>query len=56
MLAYAEGNGDKAEAVRKVFNYMLDDATQEGAAALGFVPLRGNILEKSRSAVAGIQP
>ena len=56
MLAYAEGNGAKAEAVRNVFNYMLDDSTQEGAAALGFVPLRGSILEKSRSAVAGIQP
>ena len=56
VLAYAEGNGAKAEAVRKVFNYMLDDSTQEGAAALGFVPLRGSILEKSRSAVAGIQP
>ena len=56
VLAYAEGNGAKAEAVRNVFNYMLDDSTQEGAAALGFVPLRGSILEKSRSAVAGIQP
>jgi phosphate transport system substrate-binding protein len=56
VLAYAEGNGAKAEAVQDVFNYMLDDSTQEGAAALGFVPLRGSILEKSRSAVAGIQP
>ena len=56
VLAYAEGNGAKAEAVRNVFNYMLGDSTQEGAAALGFVPLRGSILEKSRSAVAGIQP
>ena len=56
VLAYAEGNGAKADAVRNVFNYMLDDSTQERAAALGFVPLRGTILEKSRSAVAGIQP
>ena len=56
VLAYAEGNGAKAEAVRNVFNHMLDDSTQEGAAALGFVPLRGSILEKSRTAVAGIQP
>ena len=56
VLAYAEGNGAKAEAVRNVFNYMLEDSTQEGAAALGFVPLRGSILEKSRTAVAGIQP
>jgi phosphate transport system substrate-binding protein len=56
VLAYAEGNGTKAEAVRDVFNYMLEDSTQEGAAALGFVPLRGSILEKSRSAVVGIQP
>ena len=56
VLAYAEGNGAKAEAVQDVFNYMLDDSTQEGAAVLGFVPLRGSILEKSRSAVAGIQP
>jgi len=54
-LAYAEGNGAKAEAVRNVFNHMLDDSTQEGAAALGFVPLRGSILEKSRRAVAGMQ-
>ena len=56
VLAYAEGNGAKAEAVQNVFNYMLEDSTQEGAAALGFVPLRGTILEKSRSAVEGIQP
>ena len=56
VLAYAAGNGAKADAVRNVFNYMLDDSTQERAAALGFVPLRGTILEKSRSAVAGIQP
>ena len=56
VLAYAEGNGAKAEAVRDVFNYMLDDSTQERAAALGFVPLRGSILEKSRSAVASVQP
>ena len=56
MLAYANGNGAKAEAVQEVFNYMLEDSTQERAAALGFVPLRGTILEKSRSAVDGIQP
>ena len=56
VLAYANGNGAKAEAVRDVFNYMLEDSTQERAAALGFVPLRGSILEKSRSAVASIQP
>jgi len=35
---------------------MLKDSTQESAAALGFVPLRSSILEKSRSVVAGIQP
>ena len=56
VLAYSKGNGTKAAAVREVFNYMLEDSTQERAAVLGFVPLRGTILEKSRSAVEGIQP
>lgn len=55
VLAYAKGNGTKADAVREVFNHMLEDSTQERAAALGFVPLRGTILEKSRRAVVGIQ-
>ena len=55
VLAYAKGNGTKADAVREVFNYMLEDSTQERAAALGFVPLQGIILEKSRSAVEVIK-
>ena len=56
VLAYATGNGAKADAVRETFNYMLSYTSQERASALGFVPLRGSILEKSHSAVEGIQP
>ncbi len=56
VLAYKTGNGEKAKVVQDVFNYMLSDAAQNKAPSLGFVPLRGTILEKSRSAVESIQP
>ena len=54
VLAYKEGNGDKAEAVQSVFNHMLSDASQSKASTLGFVPLKGDILAKAKEAVSKI--
>ena len=51
MLAYKTGNGDKAKVVQDAFNYMLSDAAQNKAPSLGFVPLKGDILAKSKAAV-----
>ena len=51
VLAYKTGNGDKAKVVQDAFNYMLSDAAQNKAPSLGFVPLKGDILAKSKAAV-----
>ena len=50
VLAYKEGNGDKAEAVQSVFNHMLSDASQSKASTLGFV----RVLAKAKEAVTKI--
>ena len=39
------------EAVKETLSKLLTDEYQEKASVLGYVPLRGDILEKSRSAV-----
>jgi len=54
VLAYETGNGRKTEAVKETFRKLLSDEYQEKASVLGYVPLRGDILEKSRAAVERI--
>jgi len=51
VLAYETGNGRKTEAVKETLSTLLSTEYQEKASVLGYVPLRGDILEKSRSAV-----
>ena len=51
VLAYETGNGKKTEAVKDTLRKLLSDEYQEKASVLGYVPLRGEILEKSRAAV-----
>ncbi len=54
ILAYEEGNGRNTKAIKQAFNTLLSDEYQDKAPSLGFVPLKGNILEKSRAAVKKI--
>jgi phosphate transport system substrate-binding protein len=54
VLAYETGNGRKTEAVKETLSKLLTDNYQEKASVLGYVPLRGDILEKSRAAVERI--
>ena len=54
VLAYETGNGRKTEAVKETFRKLLSDEYQEKASVLGYIPLRGDILEKSRDAVERI--
>ena len=54
ILAYETGNGNKTEAVKDTFRKLLSTEYQEKASVLGYVPLRGDILEKSREAVERI--
>ena len=51
VLAYKTGNGADTAVVKEAFNYMLSDAAQNKAPSLGFVPLKGDILAKSKAAV-----
>jgi phosphate transport system substrate-binding protein len=51
VLAYETGNGRKTEAVKDTFRTLLSTEYQEKASVLGYVPLRGDILQKSRDAV-----
>ena len=54
ILAYEEGNGRNTKAIKEAFNTLLSDEYQDKAPSLGFVPLKGDILEKSRDAVKRI--
>ena len=54
ILAYETGNGNKTEAVKDTFRKLLSTEYQEKASVLGYVPLRGEILDKSRAAVERI--
>ncbi len=54
ILAYETGNGSKTTAVKDALNYLLSDEAQDKAPGLGFVPLKGDILNKSRLAVEKI--
>ena len=54
VLAYETGNGKKTEAVKETLSTLLSTEYQEKASTLGYVPLRGDILKKSRDAVEKI--
>jgi len=54
VLAYETGNGNKTEAIKTTLSTLLSDNYQEKASVLGYVPLRGDILQKSRDAVERI--
>ena len=54
VLAYETGNGGKTEAIKTTLSTLLSDNYQEKASVLGYVPLRGDILDKSRAAVERI--
>jgi phosphate transport system substrate-binding protein len=53
ILAYQKGNGAKAPQIRKAMLYLLGPA-QSQASGLGYVPLKGDILNKAKAAVAKI--
>jgi phosphate transport system substrate-binding protein len=53
ILAYRNGNGEKADDIRKAINYLLGPA-QSKADDLGYVPLQGIILNKAKRAVERI--
>ena len=54
ILAYETGNGKKTEAVKESLLRLLSPEYQENASGLGYVPLRGDILQKARDAVEKI--
>ena len=54
ILAYQTGNGKNTEAIKTTLSKLLSDEYQGKASSLGFVPLKGDILEKSRAAVERI--
>ena len=51
VLAYETGNGRKTESIKTTLSRLLSDEYQEKASVLGYVPLRGDILNKARKAV-----
>jgi len=51
ILAYETGNGRKTEAIKTTLSTLLSTEYQEKASVLGYVPLRGDILQKARDAV-----
>ena len=54
ILAYETGNGKNTDAIKTTLSTILSDEYQDKAPKLGFVPLKGDILEKSRAAVEKI--
>ena len=54
ILAYKTGNGTKTGDIQKALNYALSSKAQLLADDLGYVPLAGSILNKSRIAVKRI--
>ncbi len=51
ILAYETGNGYKTKGIQDVLNTILSDQYQDKAPKLGFVPLKGKILNKAREAI-----
>ena len=54
VLAYETGNGRKTEPIKTTLSTLLSENYQEKASVLGYVPLRGDILQKARDAVQRI--
>ena len=54
VLAYKTGNGTDAAVLKDAFNYMLSDAAQNKASSMGFVPLKGENLNKAKAAIQTI--
>jgi len=54
ILAYEKGNGRNTKAIKQAFNTLLSEEYQDKASSLGFIPLKGDILDKSRAAVEKI--
>ena len=54
ILAYETGNGKNTEAIKTSLSTLLSDEYQDKAPKLGFVPLKGEILERARTAVEKI--
>lgn len=54
ILAYKTGNGAKADDIRSALNYMLSGKAQMISDDLGYVPLAGSILNRSRIKVKEI--
>ena len=55
IIAYETDNGENTKAIKDALNYLLSDKAQDKASSLGFVPLKGGILQKSRTAVNRIR-
>ena len=49
ILAYEKSNGRNTKAIKQAINRLLSDEYQDKAASLGFIPLKGDILLKSRA-------
>ncbi|MEB3317381.1 MAG: phosphate ABC transporter substrate-binding protein PstS [Cyanobacteriota bacterium] len=56
ILLYKTDNGPRRELLNTVFRYTLSDSSQAKAAGLGFISLPPPVLEKSRAALATVQP
>ena len=54
ILAYQNGNGAKADLLRKAFNFMLSEQAQAQAPVLGYVTMPAPVIEKAKAAVAKI--
>ncbi|MEI7665719.1 MAG: phosphate ABC transporter substrate-binding protein PstS [Synechococcaceae cyanobacterium ELA263] len=54
ILAYKTGNGEKAEVIQQAMEHLLASSTQFRGEVLGFIPLKGSILEQSRRAINSI--
>tara|TARA_B100000579_G_scaffold382007_1_gene350917 strand:- start:320 stop:1291 length:972 start_codon:yes stop_codon:yes gene_type:complete len=54
ILAYETGNGKNIMAILETLNYLLSDTAQAKAPSLGFVPIKGEILSRSRAAIKRI--
>jgi phosphate transport system substrate-binding protein len=54
ILAYKTGNGAKTESIKNMLQYMLSANAQMISDDLGFVPLSGSVLNKSRISISRI--
>jgi phosphate transport system substrate-binding protein len=54
ILLYQQGNGDKVDSIKKVFDYTLSNEAQAIAPDLGYITLPDEVASKSREALATI--